>query len=291
MDFAGAIRSEFKWYLEFFDNKIERPLITMDIGKFRVSREDKKGKNAQWQWLWNPGEDDLINTGAIITWLRSDNQAANYVAKLEEHEIDSLPSNVKAALIANIRDAAFFSGHEENILELLGLIDGKTTEINQEIWLIIQEAYALDHKGEKPSGYSDVYNWLHSKMNSDHKEIMDDGLDDESYFDLIIEAGIPGEDSSGNPIINLKNLNTKELGGKILPEDKQYIIGLTKNKDFDTPFSGLVECPSGKKIHVPVTVNFAEGKFTILAKNINSTVPNYSKAAISTGLDYSKVNF
>ena len=40
-----------------------------------------------------------------------------------------------------------------------------------------------------------------------------------------------------------------------------------------------------------VTVNFEEGKFTSLAKNINSTVPNYSKADISTGLENSKVNF
>lgn len=290
--FTGALTAKIEAYCKFFDLiDLSKPVFNMHVANFSVTLQDHKVTDHEFDWIWNPGEDDLIQTAGLIEWLREDNEAANKVAEMSQADIDALPSKVKALLIAQIRDAVVLTDHEDQILKLLGLVEGNNTNINQEIWLVIQEAYANDHNGQQPSGYKDVYDWLHTKMNGENKETMEDSVDSEAYFDLLLNAELGEEDSNGYPAIKLTKLNSNSLGKKISKEDQQYIIGLVRSKDFGTIFNAIINCPSGQQVHTSLSINFAQGKFTSFETNMNSTVPNYDAVDISSSLDSCKINF
>jgi hypothetical protein len=287
----GKLNAEIGVYAKFFSLiDFSKTLVSMDIADFAFEVNNSGIANATWTWNFNPGEDDLIDTTKIIKWFSEDNEAAAQAAALTAQEISILPDDIKATLIAKIRDIYVGSEHEEQILRLLGIVEQNQTEITHEAWLVMQSAYAKDHDGKNPTGYVEVYNWIYSKMDGDNDDTMEQAIQDKSYVDILMDGEILG-DSEGMPSISITDCDLKSLGQDLSEEDSNYIINMVRTSNFDELLKGVVELPSGKVSELALNVKFKEGQYTYLNGASSSSVPNYDFFTIEESLRRSQSNF
>lgn len=256
-------------------------LANVKIANIELDIGDGKINSAKIDFVWQPKEGDLIDTSKFFAWLSEDDEAANQVAGLSNEEVNQLPSGMKAELLAKIRDVFVGQKHEEQMLRLMGIIKGTKSTITDVAWDVMMSAYSKDHDGAAPTGYEQVFDWLHTKMDGNHDEAMEEAATLDKINDIQLYGEIDGEEN-GVPKIILSDYTSKRVGGDISTEDKEYFKGLIQQNKFTELMAGSDDF--GNTFRASANVKFSEGNYTLIGSSANSTVKGYDPSSIYNGL-------
>ncbi|MCH2023368.1 MAG: hypothetical protein MK207_12910 [Saprospiraceae bacterium] len=278
----GAINAGINGYFQLLFYKHELQLMNVHIADIELEIGDGKLNKADIKFVWQPSEGDLIDTSKFFTWLTEDDEAVAKVAALTNEEINQLPSSFKAELLAKIRDVFVGQKHEDQILRLMGIVKGKSSKISDIAWEVMDAAYANDHNGEKPNGYEQMYEWIHTKMDGENEKAMDEAIKQEKIVDIFLGAKINGVKNKLVDI-NVNSFEVKGVGKELSPEDEQYFKDLVKSKDYNKLLRGSDD--HGNNFRASVNIKFDEGTFIMRNANISSTVEGHDSTSIMVGLE------
>ncbi len=137
-----------------------------------------------------------------------------------------------------------------------GIVKGQSSKISDIAWEVMESAYANDHNGEKPIGYEQMYEWIHTKMDGENEEAMEAAIQQEKVVDIFLGGKINGVNNELVDI-SVNSFEIKGVGRELSPEDEQYFKDLIKDKDYNKLLRGSDD--HGNIFRASVNVEFDEG--------------------------------